>query len=1555
MKRGALISLIVIIGVFILNFIIPIIFAEMAKEIVVTDKLVDSVIDSGFNNDYKKMQEDQAYQEIMKQNQVISEISGKDNLRGQLIESQQEKSSKKTKEVSGAIGVKTKIPKNTKVIKASEFDKKVKEDLNKIRENKKKEVAKAKAVTSKKKKKTSVSVKNAAAGVKRTNAKVIQSISEIPLAISGNVVRELSYYNLELPNIHESPGEVKDIYNSKLSGYESSMLGFVTGNAIKAPDWSYDGSKEGNFIWREIHSGTNRIYNFKLSIESNFSKLNSNKETPVNGIIYSKGYYLDDYKQKWEEFLFNGIRVGNTGWLRERGEVSITLSNYTSKDYSIFLAYSCLKWKDSAWDCNKGKWVIFVIGTGNVSYNQKIGETPLFGYKEIKDLNISDIPSILKQFNVSLADFEPLKNDAGLLAQQINFENNLGETRKIDFYVMNWGNRNLTNLTFELDVGESNIAEVVSAELPNDVPVNKSRKGSATLYLKEKGNFKFNLFVKPKEEEVDTSDNLVKFNFTIGGPVERKFRTDSLNESWNRKINYTIKEGYKRLQYNEGSNLYTISGTNKIRNVWGGYWKGKSINPTMEVKAFLKLSYDFLAKPIVSIDVYGKMLTGDREIVSYYLIIVNNKTGKKYATSQMESMYKYSYRQKELIPDFKPSDCYIPQVVLLPGTNETIDIIEPAPFGNCTYDFNTRSIRPPLPLEFKAERILKLDGNYVLILGGFEPNFFDKEVINVRYKVIFRDPNNPSITYSTPLINSTDTQNYFKIGDVFKNKVIDYNGGMTFPGEVVFIDIIKNGSKVDTDVKKFFEMLSSNYSISFKKDLELILKDNKINVTWNGQLRSISKGFNIASQNIKPWSTQLLSGFSFISPRYMPKEYLQKILLENDYYVYVKDLTKNEIVFNKTYYCSKYSQSNFIQDSEYYSCLGVLYDPSFDDYASSVAFESGHYYGFYFNIYGPSQDNFFIDNNKNKKFMYVDAFQLIANNPLLRTRFMGLENHPFLFKSHEPFLSFYGSDPSESYKKNNPYVFLQYEPKNTKLNYEKNIIEVTDTNLREIELKNLETFGEKSFIATPEVYGDYILQNRGYDPIFKELIFIIYPLNNTDSIQEKRAQFNCKLGRFDMLCERTNQGYDILYFDETYNMLYRIILNKGSGQFIKDYRNNPKIYDAVIYDILTEIERNPIIDFKTLYYFENDLKKLEPIGVTQKNFPFSLFKQSYEKSSETCTNNYHTGRKNIIDSYFNSSLFYGNPVPIRGLISVYDFTDSKYLFKGNLDEYPVCFIYNLNFTPFHKYKVEIESNSTPPWFPYEFEYSGSYKDFLEKNKKYLKKIPELNSTLMGPIINHESQICSTYLDYFNGSEYCLEKFYNYLEINDSHPFPQEAPFIYRASTLPFSISNGRFEAFFSLYSVNPYNEKYFYPGEEIFLEEIKNNTFFDRAKKLDSNRFYIFSVYQYNDMDYFIWNSPKVNYFFDDKIDFISCTTVPSQTRGSYNVNLRCQWSNLNEMKVYSLDIIQMFKGREDYSENFSRKNGYVDFKENYAGVVLEKYLERFPPTPLLNLNLTFK
>ncbi len=1548
MKRGCVICL--ILGILILNVVIPLAFAEIVKEVVVTDKVVSSAIDNGFNNDYKQMQEDPLYQEMIKQNQIMSEVSNENNLIDQSVKSQQEKSSENIKNPTKKVEIKTKVPKNSKVIKASEFGKNAEAELKKIRETKKKEVAKAKAAALKKKTNAKTKVKNIVVNTKATTkkitAEVIQSFSDIPLKISGNVIKELNYYNLELPNLPEGPGEVKEVVNPKLSEGKFSIFSSITGNAIiGVPDWSYDGSKGGNFIWKEEHTSSGRLHNFQLSIETN-----------VNGIIYSKGYYLNDLRGKWEEFSFSGIRVGNTGWLREKGEVGLTLTNYTNKDYSIFLAYSCSKWLDQGWDCNKGKWVIFVIGTRNVSYNQNVGETPLMGYKEIKDLSISDIVSILKQFNVSVIDFQPLMNDAGLLAPQINFENNLGETRKIDFYVINWGNRNLTNLTFELDIGESSIAEVVSAELPNDVPVNKSRKGSATLYLKEKGNFKFNLFVKPKEEEVDTSDNLLKFNFTIGGPVERRFRTDSLNESWNRKINYTIKEEYTRLQYNEGSNLYTVSGTNKMRTVWGGYWKGKSINPTMEVKTFLKISYDFLAKPIVSIDVYSNMLTGDREIVSYYIVIVNNKTRKKYATSIMESMYKYSYRQKELIPDFKPSDCYVPQVVLFSGTNETIDIIEPSPFGNCTYNLvSGEKSRPKLPLEFQTRRVLKLDGNYVVILGGFEPNFFDRDVINVRYKVIFKDPDNPSVTYQTPLINSSDSQTYFKIDDLFKNKVIDYNNGMTFPGEIVFVDIIKNGSKVDTDVKKFFGILSSNYSISFKKEVELTLKNKKINVTWNGQLRSIPVGFDIVSQNIKPWSTQLLNGFSFTPPSYMPKEYLQKILLENDYYVYVKDLTKNEIVFNKTYYCSKYSRSDFIQDNEYYACLGVLHDPSFNDYVSSIEFESGHYYQFYFNIYGTSQDNFIVSNHG--KFMYIDAFQLIANNPLLRTRFMGLENHPFLFKSHEPFLTVYGSDSSESYKKYNPYIYLQYGPKNTKLNYEKNIIEVTDTSLREIELKNLLTLKEGSFIATSSSYADYILQDKGYDPLFKELVFIIYPLNNTDNIQEKRTQFNCKLGRFDMLCERTNGGYDILYFDETYNMLYRIILNKENGQFIKDYRDNPKIYDAVVYDILTEINRNPIIDFNNLYYFENDLKRLKPIGITQQNFPFSLSKQFYDKSSETCRKDYYykAGGKGIIDTSFNNSLFYGNPTSIRGLMSVYDLSDSKYLFKGSLDDNPVCFLYTINFTPFHKYKVEVESNSTHPWFPYEFEYLGSYGDFLIKNKKYLKKIPELNSTLMGPIINDEGQICSTYLESVNGSEYCLEKFYNYLEINNSHPFPKEAPFISRTSTLPFSVTNGRFEAFFSLYSVNPYNEKYFYPGEEISLEEIKNNTFFDRAKKLDSNRFYIFSVYQYNDLDYFIWNSPKVNSFFDDKIDFISCTTVPSQTRGSYNVNLRCQWSNFNEMKLYSLDIIQMFKGRDDYFENFSKKDGYVDFKENYAEIVLKKYLERYPPTPILNLNLTFK
>ena len=58
-------------------------------------------------------------------------------------------------------------------------------------------------------------------------------------------------------------------------------------------------------------------------------------------------------------------------------------------------------------------------------------------FTEVKDLNISDLSSILEQFNVSLYEMRPVLHDVFAFSPRTNIEVEVNDVDTLEFYVKN--------------------------------------------------------------------------------------------------------------------------------------------------------------------------------------------------------------------------------------------------------------------------------------------------------------------------------------------------------------------------------------------------------------------------------------------------------------------------------------------------------------------------------------------------------------------------------------------------------------------------------------------------------------------------------------------------------------------------------------------------------------------------------------------------------------------------------------------------------------------------------------------------------------------------------------------------------------------------------------------------------------------------------------------------------------------------------------------------------------------------------------------------------------
>ncbi len=1082
---------------------------------------------------------------------------------------------------------------------------------------------------------------------------LVKGIKKDAKGLTGNVISEdFEIGNLELPEAPEDPVDVNGVLNPNLE--DLKIVSFITGNAIVGLDPNlYNDGEEANFILGENFLGIQGgIHHFDLAPKIDVG--NPNDYLYNRAVVWSKAWILNEKQGKWQQFSFEGTELRQTDWLlnfasgfSESGNVekqdyevsgALTISDYTDNDYAIFLAYACRKpTDDSPWECNhennQPTWTLFVVETGNINYHLPAGEVPPLNFVENRDLDVSGIPSLLEQLGQTAYDTQPRLDDVLLFEPEGAYNFSQNEIGNIEFVVKNIGNRNLEEINYEVDIGEKALADVLNVQAPSSLAIGEEGIGTVSIQFKERGNWKFHLSVVPTNFESDTTDNFATFNVTVGAPITLKKAIDSIGQDWNRQINKTIKELYTKQEFNVDSGFYVVSGTDKVRTVFGEYRKGSPSDfPRAEVEFRPIISSEAIRRDffVSALRAGMRLSSGDKEVVTYYLEITDSVTKKIYKTPLMESNFIYNYKPKELIPDLEFCREYTIKTKIVSNVYDNLLIQDPTPM---------KIISPACaPAEgegkeiemFRAHmrRILKLDGDYVVITSGSGRNII-LDLTGEKYRIELRDPQNSQIykinnlevakTRVERLENIIPRQVDFQTGEVFKGEVF-FGEGKTVQGTDLSADLDEDRLTFEFD--EWIAIIKRTVSLPIKDEL-IRFSNTPGKITgsrqgnWNPSIGGAHK------ENSKTW------------PNYMDKAVIEKIRDETRFDYVVKDTTTGEEIYHA-------KNIPYRQLVDCVNCDYVFGSSWFIPFTKDTAigksplgltdalnFTEGHFYEFYPEVVS-SNKNLYAPINK-IRFYYVDPYQFIANNPLLRTRFLNLQNAP------QSIVIAMGDA-------NTPEIAVTYTPVNLAYNSATKTVEKTDISQREIKLSEIMPISDSGngnpgnkayrarFFENPrgprqilafsggdaedraqrDIYWTYQNDGEYIYPVYDKVTIQITPVSIAEIPNVKKTLFfNCKIGRYDGVCFRGNYGYDFIYFDEVNGQIYTIslwseqkttnfrngefrtqsevydrIVKSQTSNFLKRYRDNPSLYDSVIYDILSEIDRNPVTEFDDLQHFE---------------------------------------------------------------------------------------------------------------------------------------------------------------------------------------------------------------------------------------------------------------------------------------------------------------------------------------------------------------------------------
>ena len=1468
--------------------------------------------------------------------------------------------------------------------------------------------------------------------------------------ITGNAVLEEYTSELELPEAPEMPGDVLEL--GDLNGKNVRIISFITGNAIlNVPDWAFnaeDGDAEVLDARFTKIEGQIEEHHFDLNYKVSLGEKPVDGPHPYNrGVVYNKGYYLDEKAGVWKEFGFDGLRIRQSDWLlsgaagvSEDGkydasqwgiDAALTISDYTDKDYAIFLAYSCRKpINDNPWQCNDGKWVLHVVETGNINYHIPKEGAQTLDYQET-DLDVSKIPNLLQQLGLSAEQVQPDLNDALLIATVQSYEYGVDEIGNIEFYVANLGNKKLENIEYEIDIGEKELVDVLDVDVPKDLEIGETGLGTITMKFKEQGKWKFPVSVVPKAQEVDTTDNFLTFNVSVGEPILVKTATDSLIEDWNREINYTIKEPFTKenIVNNGEANVFVASGTDKIRTVFGDY-RGAAPTELPRAKIHFKpvISREAISRQFYAsaIHIGMELLAGDKEIVKYYMEITDEVTKKVYTTPLMESNFKYFYKPKELIPDFAFCRTYSAKTIITSNVYDNLLFNEPESIifrnQNCLEEGGKKVI----PFSVGSARKEKLDGDYVVVVGHTSRKEMLIEPLGAEFYVEYIDPISQQ-RYRTPQNLKMQEAKMFKLENLIpSSRQIDFVNGETFRGEVFFPQ-----SQPEVSQSLLNVLDSGQGSLTFSwNDWSAMVDLDTILVLQDAPIRFVRFQQGARGDRITDWNTYVLASWDLVHPKYYTQEVVDKDNAESKFDFVIRDITENREVYRAedlstdellgAYKYKEREDKARALDYNRYGIegwnSGILALSTISSKKPLLDFVNGHYYELYPEVVSDNK-NLYAPVPKAIVF-YIDAYQMMANNPLLRMRFLNMQNTP------TSVISFM--------ENNEPRIMVINVPDNLAYNPETNKIEKVDISQREIKLKELFKIGvtetstgrlfendgnprglKKDLFGEGIFKGDsaeYINDEEYIYPLFESMTMTIVPLQGIGEKElatRKTTQFNCKIGRYDGVCFRGNYGYVFNYIDEVNGFLYKITLKtsevknyqligaqneiaqrltieRQDSNFIVQNRNNPSLHDSVVYDILSEIDRNPIEDFELKQTFAKEISKPDKINLIYEPIEYSggienrgdypLIWPLWENKRYPSENQIKIGKgvgtdERRIDNLvfvYRAKAIVRNFDDNNQIIAekTFDFSNEETevidgkdreirqgLEQGLVNIQISKWFDSLSLEEYDRYSVDVEfletdkPNVKVASFPVVFTHRESYTGVITgKNNLYSRKIPSLGSTILGKKQIKEANVTGT------TAKRIIEPSI-FVGINE---IPQQK--LYGQWQAEEFISRG--PLFTTSFVVSPTGTN-IEDGEYTSAQELLNNMNGDNSDKLkETDKTYKFEVYKLNNIyDWYLSAPSNELNTLDTELQGVICYSSERlinffdadirSTGENFALPLYCRWGNINDLAIYTLQINTAVA--ESELSGIWPNNAKQQEIRTYVEDVLEQYLDWYPPTSILN------
>ena len=1384
----------------------------------------------------------------------------------------------------------------------------------------------------------------------------------------------------------------------------------------------------------------------------------------VNGIVFNEGYYLNTNTRQWINFSWEGTQIfsrdgeglnQNTGWVRGGGQgnptpsASLTLEDHTDEDYTIFLGYVCSKFFQISWDCNEGKWIIFVVETGTIDYHSNIGDVPEFEYTEIADLDISDIPSILKQFDVDVFDFQPTLNDLLNVEVERDVSGEVGTIQELRFFVKNLGNQEVNNIIYQLDIGERSLVEVVNADLPSGLGVDEGAFGTIEILLKEEHRQTITLWARTSLE-VDTSDNMALFTLEAGDKARLNSVRDRVSYHGNTGDVLIVNREPFEVVSNFADRLFIKAGNDLVRTVFGGYYNETSINPTLKVYVRPILVEEALySTPFVnSIFVGGEVLTGDREVIHFSVKIINSKTNVFYETPELESQFKYFFNPKDLIPDFEFCTDYLVETTILGGNEETIDVIEAGTFNLCNFSKTGGT--------FSARRILKSDGDFVVITPSFDKRYYDS--LDVEYYIEFNDSLRNRI-YRTQNYNIAEGVVVAPLNSILLGSTVDFVTGTLLQGRVVLLDdsgleargrdcfVEENGisfsgfsndlglenweafnaqsqeesdiflclddtfyqcgggehgelsrQKVNVDDKiggwtcegtgwtleEETEFLISEVSVEYIKTIVTSSESKKIFVYNKNEIPFIDESIviNASIFEIRTVFGKTLDEILSISQFALRNRQNRIDTLDyKDYYFIcidcqlsivdvtvretrsIKKITDNSLKFMWNDFeiitnlgVSLFLKNDFIRMAssneistrmpfiiDEKQSVGAYFPDYFDKEIETSIFDETIFRLQFFDLTeNVLLDETIIDNNNNRfrnvvlnydeyfpilenghvyesiitvespnarlfkpfteRFFYIDGYNFLLQNEFLYSQFYGLQNFPKSVKA-----SF-----SEIGGKGIPQVKIEYTAAN--IQFDRCLGRYSKLNFS---TRFLDIFDECKY---PSV--NFVDHEVSIEPLFSNLVITLIPLDGI-SVEEKRSEFNCKIGRFDGVCFRSNYGMQFAYVDNRTNLMYRIFLNDESGRFIKKYRDassgngEGNDFDLVLYDILSRIESSPIVDF------DLDLPLFDrPIEIPNNEWMFNPGDSVHYTSNGDSIFLYYPdanwGNNDFVLNVFNTSY---------DLVHVVTPSEIESRLFGEQTGMNTLASLDLDTTNYYVQKNGFTMISMNYWgrnyFTSEFLWEENVAEWFFKNKitEQFSKVPE------------NLQVS---LDFYR-------------------PVVQKGSF---SSEIP-----NTYQFIFSLNPVNSNVGDFTFLDFEEWLQSYLALNSEDKRTVQESlepsvidvfggiKRSYEVKVSKYDDIYLTLKNAPQncENTLDDSQLRDVVCSSHIYGESGGTILRFSCTWANLDKLEIYDLKIKQKFINRDVSQVENLPTSVIEDLKGEFFNPVLSHYLAMLSPTPILN------